>query len=305
MIVLTNRSSTTTQKLVLTLGGSATTTYPTATVDSYIVPPQSKPDFSEYRQAPQFTLLTSASETTIADAPPEGSVKMIPRISIPNPDTVAMTMTVAIDDNGTNRNQIGPVTLAVGDSLNYEDDEGWYAMDISGNRKTALAAATNWAVTTLTVATKMSAAYMWTAWNPSDVAGSYTNAASTASSSYADSTYFTQSNSSGTVTLTFVKAGSYVLNLVGGIGNGAAYSAEDVKNTLGGTATIYRLNLSTLVIGCGDSAADGDWRSTETIGVVATAGQTVTILPAGRVTSGGVTSNFSIAAGYTVMYCGG
>ena len=132
MIPLTNRSSATTQKLVITLGGSAATTYPTCTVGSYIVPPQSKPDFAEYRSAPQFTLLTAATETTIADAPPEGSVKNINYVCVPNPDTATVTATIAIDDNGTNRNQTPPVVLAVGDTLYYDNKRGWYVMTASG-----------------------------------------------------------------------------------------------------------------------------------------------------------------------------
>lgn len=134
MIPLTNNSSTTTQLLTLTLAGVATTTYPTATVYSYIVPPQSKPDFSEYRRAPEFTLLTVATKTTISAAPPSGSVKMISNVCIPNPDTVSMTMTVAIDDNGTSRIQC-KVTLLTLEALYYEDGRGWYAVDANGNTK--------------------------------------------------------------------------------------------------------------------------------------------------------------------------
>lgn len=126
MIPLTNRSSTTSQKLVITLAAAATTTYPTITVGSYIVPPQTKPDFAEYRSAPQLTLLTAETETTIADAPPEGSVKDVNYISVYNADTVSCTATIAIDDNGTNRNLIR-ATLATLETLYYEDKRGWYS----------------------------------------------------------------------------------------------------------------------------------------------------------------------------------
>lgn len=147
-IPLTNNSSSTTQLLTLTLGGSASTTYPTATVYSYILPPQAKTvtsaqgyiagDPSEYRRAPEFTLLTGASKTTISAAPPSGSVKVITGVSIPNPDTASMTMTVDIDDNGTSRRQ-WKATLLTGEALYYGNGK-WYVIDTSGAVKTSLSA---------------------------------------------------------------------------------------------------------------------------------------------------------------------
>ena len=151
MIPLTNRSSTTTQKLQAFLGGAAATTNPTVTVSSYIVPPQSKTvsgtngsiagDPSEYRCAPQFTVLAGATETDIADAPPEGSVKDINFISIYNTDTASVTVTVCVDDNGTNRLLI-KATLGTLESLYYEDGRGWYSTDANGAIKTTSSAYT-------------------------------------------------------------------------------------------------------------------------------------------------------------------
>ena len=128
MIPLTNRSSATTQKLQAFLSGAAATTNPTVTVGSYIVPSQTKPDFAEYRSAPQFTVLAGATETDIADAPPEGSVKDINYISIYNADTASVTVTVCVDDNGTNRILI-KAALASAQTLYYEDKKGWYVSD--------------------------------------------------------------------------------------------------------------------------------------------------------------------------------
>lgn len=128
MISLTSNSSSTVQKLQAFLSGAAATTNPTVTVVSYIVPPQSKPDFAEYRRAPQFTVLAGATETDIADAPPSGSVKDIIYISIYNADTAAVTVTVCIDDNGTNRIQVKQ-TLAVDETLCYESvGLGWHIL---------------------------------------------------------------------------------------------------------------------------------------------------------------------------------
>src|SRR5689334_14714736 len=160
MISLTNYSSTTTQKLQAFLSGAAATTNPKVTVHSYIVPPQTKTvsggngaiaaDPSEYRSAPQFTTLAGATETDIADAPVSGSVKDVHQISIYNADTAAVTVTVCIDQNGTN-NILVKATLLTGETLHYEGampgGRGWYATDANANIKTSLAAATNWGVT--------------------------------------------------------------------------------------------------------------------------------------------------------------
>lgn len=134
MISLTNNSSTTTTKLQASLSGAAATTNPTVTVISYIVPPQSKPDFSEYRRAPQFTVLAGATETDIADAPPSGSVKDVIYIACPNPDTAAITISFFIDDNGTNRLQYKAV-IPVGGAAYYDGTEGgrgWYTLSSTG-----------------------------------------------------------------------------------------------------------------------------------------------------------------------------
>lgn len=148
MISLTNNSSATTQKLQSFLSGAASTTNPTVTVHSYIVPPQAKPDYAEYRRSPQFTVLAGATETDIADAPVSGSVKDIVQISIYNADTASVTVTVCIDQAGTNEIMI-VCTLLTKETLHYEDGDGWYATDSGGARKTALGP--NGAFTNLTV----------------------------------------------------------------------------------------------------------------------------------------------------------
>lgn len=124
MIALTNRTSSTTQKLQAFLSGAAATTNPTVTVVSYIVANQVKPEFSEYRRSPQFTVLAGATETDIADAPPEGSVKNVAYVNIYNADTANVTVTVCIDDNGTNRILLKHV-LATTESLIYDAGHGW------------------------------------------------------------------------------------------------------------------------------------------------------------------------------------
>lgn len=140
MIPLTNNSSTTTQSLVIALGGSASTTYPTITVSSYIVPRQSKTvtgpdgsitgDPSEYRASNEFTLLTSSSQTTISAAPNIGDIKDIIYICVYNADTAACTVTVSILDNATARVQVSQV-LQPNESLLYEGGNngiGWHIL---------------------------------------------------------------------------------------------------------------------------------------------------------------------------------
>ena len=253
--------------------------------------------------APTCTTISSATTTSICATPASGVIRDIDYIAIYNTFAGSHAMTLQITSGSGGPFVQKDFTLLDNESMNYSHGTGYQFFDANGNLKESLAAATNWAVTVLTVATKMSAAYVWTSWNPSDVIGTYTNAANSAASSYADGTYFTQSNSSGTVTLTFVKAGSYVVNLTVGIQNAAIYTYEDFKATTGGTATAYRTN--NIQLGAGDSVNDLDFKTTETIGIVATAGQTLTILPAFRVVGAGTTGQYLGSAGYTVIYAGG
>lgn len=150
--------------------------------------------------------------------------------------------------------------------------------------------------------TKMAATYIWTSWNPPDVVGNYGNAPATAASSFNDTIYFTFSNSSGTLTITCVKAGCYLLTITVGCQNANTYTLEDLKATLGGTATVYRVGSTETGAGGVGSA---NWKSSEVVGVIATAGQTVTILPAGRVVGAGITTNYALGAGCTIAYYGG
>jgi hypothetical protein len=100
-----------TRKLQAFLSGAAATTSPTVTVVFYDVPNQSKMDFSEFRRAPQFTVLAGATETDICAAPAAGVVRMIEYINIYNTDSASVDVFVVVDDNGTNRIQ-AKLTLA-------------------------------------------------------------------------------------------------------------------------------------------------------------------------------------------------
>lgn len=114
----------TTRKLQAFMSGAATTTNPTVTVSFYDVPNQTKEGNEDYRRAPQFTVLAGSTETDICNAPREGTVRHIEYINIYNADTVANTVTVCVDDDGTNRilkKQVIPAAA----SLQWTKDTGW------------------------------------------------------------------------------------------------------------------------------------------------------------------------------------
>jgi len=116
---------TTTRKLQAFLSGAASTTNPKVTVSFYDVPRQAKTDNSEYLRSPQFTTLAGATETDICAAPSvQGTVRNIEYINIYNADTASVTVTVCIDDNGTNHIQV-VMTLATTESAVWTPESGW------------------------------------------------------------------------------------------------------------------------------------------------------------------------------------
>lgn len=116
---------TTTRKLQAFLAGAISTTNPTVTVAFYDVPRQAKEDNSEYLRSPQFTVLAGVTETDICAAPSvQGTVRNIEYINIYNADTASVTVTVCIDDNGTNRIQV-VMTLATTESAVWTKNSGW------------------------------------------------------------------------------------------------------------------------------------------------------------------------------------
>ena len=118
---------TTTRKLQAFLAGAAATTNPTVTVVYYDVPQQTKVDFSEYRRAPQFTVLAGATETDVCDAPNQSVIRNIEYIAIYNADTATVTVTVCVDDNGTNRIQ-AKVVLLTGETCCWSAKSGDWSL---------------------------------------------------------------------------------------------------------------------------------------------------------------------------------
>lgn len=118
--------SRTTDKLQAFLSGAAATTNPTVTVGFSILSAQIKEDNSEYPMDRQFTVLAGATETDICGAPAaSGFTKHIKYINVYNADTAAVTVTICIDDNGTNRIQVVS-TLETTESLCWTPAAGWH-----------------------------------------------------------------------------------------------------------------------------------------------------------------------------------
>ena len=118
MIPLTNNSSSTSQKLQAFLSGAAATTNPTVTVSFYDLLKQAKDDNSDYPLANQFTVLAGSTETDVCAAPNTGVTRHITAVNVYNADTAPITVTVCVDDNGTNRILVKQV-LQVAETMRY------------------------------------------------------------------------------------------------------------------------------------------------------------------------------------------
>lgn len=145
--------------------------------------------------------------------------------------------------------------------------------------------------------------YIWDAWNPSDVAGSFTNGPGTGTST-TSSNYYSVGNSSGTVTVTFAIPGTFLVTVTLSASSAAAYTQNDMKVTFGGTAS--RKAARTTYNVTGEADTDADYAGSITVAVVASAAaQTLTVLPAGRVVQGGGTaSNYDLRSELSVIFLG-
>ena len=126
MIYLDN----TTRKLQAFLAGAAATTNPTVTVMYKDWTPQTDGDGVALISSgkPQFTVLAGATETDICAAPNQGYTREISMVNVFNADTTNVTLTICIDDDGTNRIQLKKV-LATLETLCYENGVGWFVLN--------------------------------------------------------------------------------------------------------------------------------------------------------------------------------
>jgi hypothetical protein len=154
---------------------------------------------------------------------------------------------------------------------------------------------------TLTYAVSTLASYQWTQWNPTNLTGTITTAPATGTAD--DSNYVTMSNASGTLTVTFDVAGTYLICINCLTQHAAIYTYDTIYANLGGTATrrIGRDDPNNW----GDGSNDGNLAITTSFYVSATATQTLTIQPQFRTVGSGTTGQHTAYCNATIQYCGG
>jgi hypothetical protein len=153
---------------------------------------------------------------------------------------------------------------------------------------------------TITFTQTTLASYLWTSWSPTNLTGTVTNAPSTGTGN--DSNYVTMANSSGTLTVTFDIAGKYQICINSATLHANVYSFDRLQTNLGGTAT--RQFTPTQPSNSGDPSNDSNFCITTSFYVIATAAQTLTILPSYELTGGGITANHVAYCNVTIQYCG-
>lgn len=146
---------------------------------------------------------------------------------------------------------------------------------------------------------KRASAYQWTDYTMTDAAGATTTAPATAAATSAATTYITAANSSGTVTFTLV-AGTYEVKITQHFVSSQTNTLSQSIINLGGTATRLVAPASpTMSMG-----ALVQWTHTVTFLVTATAAQTLTVQPQGRVTGSGTGANTTCSVNAVVTYMG-
>jgi hypothetical protein len=122
------RLTATTQKIQLQLGGAVTTNELPITV-SY-----SDKTTTAYNGGVQLSNSTGATPVDICSAPAASTVRDIDYISIYNRDSVAQTVTIIYDNNGTDY-ILCAVAMDSGDQLQYIHGQGWHTQDADGKVK--------------------------------------------------------------------------------------------------------------------------------------------------------------------------
>lgn len=114
-----------TRKLQAVLAGAVTTNQLQCVVSFYDVPKQTKDDNAEYQSALQLTSTNSGTDVDICAAPPaNGTVRNVRYISVYNADTVGATVTIKIDDGGTDSILVKQALLTT-ETLVYTSQGGW------------------------------------------------------------------------------------------------------------------------------------------------------------------------------------
>lgn len=122
------RLDATTRKLTAVLGGAVTTN------QLPIVVCYSDKTATAYSGGTKVTLTNSTTPVDVCAAPGASTVRDIDSIVAVNADTVAATLTLTYDDNGTPYT-LFKATLAIGDQAVYAHGAGWKILDSAGNVK--------------------------------------------------------------------------------------------------------------------------------------------------------------------------
>jgi hypothetical protein len=125
--------------------------------------------------------------------------------------------------------------------------------------------------------------------NPTDLAGTNTNAPSRTIAQAGNGPISVSSISSGTVTFTFGETRNYEVNVGVRHNHAFSYTQSEILMIYGGSATNFA-NSSTFDT-AGDDSNDSNVSNSDYFVVSATAGQTLTVQMIGRVTGGGSTTN--------------
>jgi len=144
--------------------------------------------------------------------------------------------------------------------------------------------------------------YKWDMWNPTNNTGTETSAPSTGTSS-GNTTNISAANSSGTLTFT-LGAGTYLVSLNTNAIITSSYTYAAVLDYIGGTATSYlalKASPNNYFGQWGEADISGDFALSNSFLVSATANQTITILPKGRVSGAGATTAYQFYATATIV----
>jgi hypothetical protein len=150
---------------------------------------------------------------------------------------------------------------------------------------------------------KRAAIYQYTAWDPSDLSGTLTNAPNSSTATSTAASYITVANASGTLTFTAVVAGLYRFCVTGINESNNGLTSLNMNANVGGTATIY---LGTLILKVFSFVAANYQPAFGSPMFYAnmTAGQTVTILPKTGVVGVGAVTDFTSQCTVSAEYCG-
>ena len=120
----------TAQKLQVVLAGSSSSTGAQINASFY----DENQEGVDTKQGSKQTVSNNTTDVDIVAAPAQNFVRNVEYISIYNADTITATVTVKIDDGGT-ETIIIKAALATLESMHYDNQGGWYALTAAGARK--------------------------------------------------------------------------------------------------------------------------------------------------------------------------